>query len=92
MLQIHGHLAPYGGIHLGQQGGGDLHEVHPPQDGGGGEPRQIPHHAAAQGRHRVGAGQPGVHHGLPQLGQTGGAFGALPGGDGVGGHLEPGPL
>ena len=42
VLQIHGHLAPYGGIHLGQQGGGDLHEVHPPQDGGGGEPRQIP--------------------------------------------------
>ena len=35
VLQIHGHLAPYGGIHLGQQGGGDLHEVHPPQDGGG---------------------------------------------------------
>ena len=47
---------------------------------------------AAQGRHRVGAGQPGVHHGLPQLGQTGGAFGALPGGDGVGGHPESGFL
>ncbi len=46
VLQVHRHLAAHAAVHLGQQGGGDLDKGHPPEDGGGGEARQIPHHAA----------------------------------------------
>ncbi len=56
--EVDGHLAPHGGVHLGQKCGGNLYEVHATQDGGRGEARQIAHHAAPQGHHAVGAGEP----------------------------------
>ena len=34
-------------LYVGQEGGGPLHERYPPQEGGRGKARQIPHHAAA---------------------------------------------
>ena len=88
--QVHGHLPSHGGVHLGQQGGGDLDKVHPPEHRGGGEARQVPHHAAPQGGHRVGAGEAKGHHLLPQLGQPGGALGLLPGGEDQGLRPEAG--
>src|SRR5699024_12678745 len=51
------HLSAHGGIHLGQQGGGNLDKIHAPQDSSGGKARQIAHHAAAQSRNGVGAGE-----------------------------------
>ena len=82
VLEVNGHLPPHGGVHLGEEGGGDLDEVHPPEDGGGGEARQISHHAAPQGNHGVGAGEAEGHHLLPQDGELPGGLGGLPGGDG----------
>ena len=90
--QVHRHLATHGGVHLGQQGGGDLDEIHPPQDGGGRKASQIAYHAAAQGHYRVGAGEAEVHHVLPELGEHGGGLAALPGGDLLAGRLKAGLL
>ena len=90
--QVDGHLAPHRGIHLGQEGGGDLDIVHPPEDGGGGKAGQIPHHAAPQSHHGIGAGQAEFHHGLPQIGQMGGGFRPLPSGEDVDGILQSHPL
>jgi hypothetical protein len=69
VVQVHRHLAAHRGIHLGEQGRGNLDEVHPTQDGSGGKACQVSHHAAAQGDHRVGAGEGEVHHVLPQRGE-----------------------
>ena len=90
--QVDSYLSAYGGIHLGQEGGGDLNEIHAPEDGGGGEARQVPHHAAAQGNDGVGAGEAEVHHGLPQGDQVGGALGPLPGGACKQARIEAGGL
>ena len=89
-LQIDGHFSAHGGVHLGQEGGGDLNKVHPPEDGGGGEARQVPHDPAPQGHNRVGAGEAEGHHVLPQLDELMGIFGCLPGGDHLCFHLKPG--
>ena len=91
-LEIDGHLAAHGGVHLGQQGGGELDIADAPENGGGGKARQISYHAAAQGGHGVGAGQAEGHQGLPQLRQLMGIFGVLSGGDGEAEGLEAGLL
>ena len=75
---------------MGQQGGGDLDKVHPPQDGGGGESSQVAHHAAPQSNHGVGASQAKGHHGLPQGGQLVDALALLPSRDNSEGALEAG--
>ena len=90
--EVHRHLAAHGGVHLGQEGGGELDEIHPPEDGGGGKARQVPHHAAAQGHHPVGAGKAEVQHGLPQLGEALGGFGGLTGGNLLAGGLKAAAL
>ena len=85
-------LAADAGIHLGKQGGGDLDEVHPPEEGCGGKARQIAHHAAAQGCHSVGAGHAEGHHALPQQDQLFRTLGRLSGGDGAAEDLKPRPF
>ena len=45
-------LAADAGIHLGQQGGRDLHEGQAAQRGGGGEAGEVADHAAAERDHR----------------------------------------
>ena len=92
VLEVDGHLAAHGGVHLGEEGGGDLDKVHPPEDGGGGEAGQVTHHAAAQGHHGVGAGEPKVHHILPEGAEHGGGLGGLPGGNLPAGGLKAGAL
>ena len=89
-FQVNGHLAAHRRIHLGQQSGGDLDQVHPPQDGGCGKARQVPHHAAAQGHHSIGTGQAKGLEPLPEPGQLPGVLAVLPGGDGKQPGLEPG--
>ena len=79
-LQVDGHLATYRRVHLCQEGGGDLNEIHPTQHRGGGEPSQVPNHAAPQGGYRVAAGQAEAQQLLPEPGEHLRAFGALPGG------------
>ena len=90
--KVDGGLAAHGGVHLGEEGGGDLDVIHPPQHGGGGKSRQVAHHAAAQGDDPVGAGEAGGHHGFPQLLQPRHRFAVLPGGDGVDGAGKARPL
>ena len=91
-LKVDGHLAPHGGVHLGQQSGGDLDEVHPPEEGGGGKARQVAHHAAAQGCHPVSACHTEGHHFFPQQDQLFRTLGRLSGGDGAAEDLKARPL
>ena len=79
--QVHSGLAPHGGIHHRQQGGGQLHTGDAPEVQGGRQPRHVPGDAAAQGKH-------GIRPGHAHLGQTGqqlhqgvGVLGLLPGGE-----------
>mgnify|MGYP007003604265 CR=1 FL=1 len=51
LRKIHAGFSADAAVHLGQQSGGDLDEVHPPEEGGSGKARQVAHHAAAQGCH-----------------------------------------
>ena len=83
--QVHGHLAPHGGIHLGQQGGGHLHKGHAPQKGSRRQPGQVAHDPAAQGDYRVPAGEPRLAQEVIDLAQGGQGFGGFPGGEGEGG-------
>src|SRR5699024_1188628 len=55
--QVHGGLSAHGGVHRRQQGGGQLDIPDAPEVDGGGKARHVPHHAAPQGGHAVGAGQ-----------------------------------
>ena len=54
-VQVDGGLAAHRGIHLRQQGGGDVVKINAAHVGGGGKARQIAHHAAAHGGHAVAA-------------------------------------
>ena len=51
--QVHPRLASHGGIHGGQEGGGELHVGNAPAVGGGGEAAQIPGDAAPQGQKQI---------------------------------------
>jgi hypothetical protein len=82
-LEIYRHLAAHRGVHLGQQGGGQLDEIHPPQNGGGGKARQVPHDPAAQGGHGVGPGEAEGQELVVKVLQHGHRLGALPWG-----HLD----
>ena len=64
-VHVDGGLAADRGVHLGQQCGGQVVEIHAPHVGGGGEARQIPRHAAAHGGHAVAAIHAQGQH-LPQ--------------------------
>ncbi len=55
--EIDGGFAAHGGIHRGQQRGGQLYAADSPQVYGGGKARNIAGHSAAQGGHTVGAGE-----------------------------------
>ena len=46
--QVDGGLAPDGGVHHGQQGGGHLDEGQPPHPDGGQKAGEVPHYAPAQ--------------------------------------------
>ena len=67
MIQIHGGLAPHGGIHHGQQRGGYLNIGNSPLIGGGGEASQIPYHAAAQRYEKIAAGEAAVTEKIQNL-------------------------
>ena len=60
VFQVDGGLAPHGGVHRRQQGGGQLEEGDPPEVGGSGKPGEVPHHAAPQGDEPVGPGEVGL--------------------------------
>ncbi len=59
-VQIHGGFTAYGGVHHGQQGGGDLNVSDAPLIGGGGETGQIPYNAAAQSDDEIAPGETAV--------------------------------
>src|SRR5699024_4615417 len=74
-------LAAHRGIDGGQKGGGNLHKGDAAQVGGGGKAGQVPHHAAAQGNHKVGAGDVILNQKIIYLQQHLVGFGVLPVGD-----------
>ena len=92
VFQVDGGLAPHGGVHRRQQGGGQLEEGDPPEVGGGGKPGEVPHHAAPQGDEPVGPGEVGLGQELQQVQVGGAVLMRLPGGEDEGVHLEPRPL
>ena len=59
-VQIHGGFTAYGGVHHGQQGGGDLNVSDAPLIGGGGETGQIPYNTAAQSDDEIAPGETAV--------------------------------
>ena len=54
--QVHGHLAAYGAVDLGQNGGGYLEERNAPHIGSCRKAAQVPRHTAGQGDQRITAG------------------------------------
>ena len=86
---VDGGLAAAGGVDLGQDGGGELHEVDAPHVGGGGEARHVPDGAAAQGDHRRRPVEPRLEEGVPAALGHGQPLGRLAIGDLDDDHLEP---
>ncbi len=72
-------LAAHRGIHLGQEGGGDLHEADAALVDGRREAREVAHHAAPEGHDQVAAIKLEVEQAAGQLGQMGEALGLLAG-------------
>ena len=71
---VDGGLAAHRGIHLGQQGGGDLDKVHAALVAGGGETHHVTDHTAAQRHQRGGARVPLGHQGVENTFQRGQGF------------------
>ena len=86
--EIHGGLAPHGGIGRGQEGGGELDVVHAPLVGGGGEARHVPGDAAPQSGHAVNAGEVLLRQKLQDIGQGVKVLALLPGGKNAGADLK----
>lgn len=84
-------LPPTDEVHLGEQGGGDLHEVGAALVDGGGEACEVADHAAAEGHDKVAPVQLQGEEFVAQGLQAGEALGLLAGrqDDGVDGQASP---
>jgi hypothetical protein len=89
---VDGGLAAHRGIHLGQEGGGDLDEVDAALVDRGGEAGEVAHHAAAEGDDHVAAVELQGQEAVADVGQPLPALGGLAGGndDGLGGDAGGG--
>ena len=90
---VDGRLAAHRGVHLGQQGGGDLNEVCAALVDGGGEAGEVPDHPAAESDNQVAPVQLQSQQGVAERLQAGKALGLFAGGqddgmDGQAGRFE----
>ena len=89
--QVDAGLAAVGGVDLGDQGGGHVHDRHAALVGRGAEAGEVADHAAAERDHVVGAGQARAHELGPHDLGVGHGLGLLAGHDAhaAGQRLEP---
>ena len=89
-LEVDGGLAAHGGVHHGEQARRHLDVRDSAQVARRGKAREVAHHAAAEGHHRVAAGELALGQELQAVHERGGALSLLARLEGEGMGLEPG--